>query len=54
MCPDALIGKDNPVRVIDAFVELLDLVSLGFSKTKLSKEGRAPFAPFDVIPLIKQ
>jgi transposase len=43
MCPDTLIGKDNPVRVIDAFVELLDLVSLGFSKTKLSKEGRAPY-----------
>ncbi len=43
MCPDALIGKDNPVRVIDAFVELLDLVSLGFTKTKLSKEGRAPY-----------
>jgi transposase len=43
MCPDALIGKDNPVRVIDAFVELLDLASLGFSKTKLSKEGRAPY-----------
>lgn len=43
LCPDALIGKDNPVRVIDGFVELLDLVSLGFTKTKLSKEGRAPY-----------
>lgn len=43
MCPDVLIGSDNPIRVIDAFVELLDLVSLGFSKTKLSKEGRAPY-----------
>jgi len=43
MCPDALIGSDNPVRVIDMFVELLDLDSLGFSKTKLSKEGRAPY-----------
>ena len=43
LCPDALIAKDNPVRVIEAFVELLDLVSLGFTKTKLSKEGRAPY-----------
>ena len=43
MCPDALIGKDDPVRVIDEFVELLDLVRLGFTKTKLSKEGRAPY-----------
>lgn len=43
LCPDALIGKDNPVRVIDAFVEQLDLVKLGFTKTKLSKEGRAPY-----------
>ena len=43
MCPDALIGSDNPVRVIDAFVDILDLVSLGFTKTSLSKEGRAPY-----------
>lgn len=43
MCPEALIGCDNPVRVIDMFVEQLDLVDLGFSKTKLSKEGRAPY-----------
>jgi len=43
MSSDALISCDNPVRVIDMFVELLDLDSLGFSKTKLSKEGRAPY-----------
>jgi transposase len=43
MCPEALIGSDNPVRVIDMFVEQLDLVELGFSKTKLSKEGRPPY-----------
>jgi transposase len=43
MCPDALIGRDNPVRVIDMFVERLDLCKLGFTKTKLSKEGRSPY-----------
>lgn len=43
LCPDVLIGSDNPVRVIDMFVEQMDLVSLGFTKTKISKEGRPPY-----------
>ncbi len=29
-CLDDYIGEDNPVRIIDAFVEELDLLSLGF------------------------
>ena len=40
---DCQIATDNPVRVIDMFVEQLDLGKLGFSKTTLSKEGRPPF-----------
>ena len=40
---DQYIGKDNPVHVIDMFVDQLDLGELGFSKTKLSKEGRPPY-----------
>jgi transposase len=40
MSSECHIGKDNPVRVIDIFVEQLDLGKLGFSKTTLNKEGR--------------
>ena len=43
MSPECFISMDNPVRVIDAFVEQLDLVKLGFTKTMLSKEGRPPY-----------
>ena len=27
---DDYVDKDNPVRVVDAFVEMLDLAALGF------------------------
>lgn len=43
MSVEGFIACDNPVRVIDMFVEQLDLVELGFTKTKLSKEGCPPF-----------
>ena len=43
MCPESFIAPDNPVRVIDMFVELLDLPDLGFSNSKLGKEGRPPY-----------
>lgn len=41
--PEFYIAADNPVRVIEAFVELLDLSKLGFSKTKFKSEGRPPY-----------
>jgi len=37
------IGQDNPVRIIDAFVEQLDLLKLGFEVKTLKKEGRPSF-----------
>lgn len=43
MSPEGFIASDNPVRVIDIFVDILDLVELGFTKTKLSKEGCPPY-----------
>ena len=39
------VEKEALVRVIDAFVDMLDLESLGFSYYKLNKEGRPPFHP---------
>ena len=37
------ISKDNPVRFIDAFVENIDLKTLGFELRTLKKEGRPSF-----------
>ncbi len=39
------VGSDNAVRLIDAFIEKLDLQKLGFSKTIHKSEGRPPYAP---------
>lgn len=41
--PESYIGDDSPVRVIDMFVEMLDLSELGFTKISFRKEGRPPF-----------
>ena len=29
-CIDDYVGEDNPVRAIDAFIDMLDLAALGF------------------------
>jgi transposase len=39
------------VRVIDAFVEALDLAELGFSKVAAEEMGRPPYAPGDLLKL---
>lgn len=43
MSLETFIASDSPVRVIDLYVEQLDLRDLGFSKTNLKKEGRPPY-----------
>ncbi len=35
------IGEDNPVRVIDVFVDELDLGGLGFGRVEYSHKARA-------------
>ena len=45
-----LITPDNEVRVIDAFVEVLDMQKLGFRKT-IAHEGRPPFHPKTMLKL---
>jgi transposase len=44
-CLDELVGKDNPVRIIEAFVEDLDLESLGFNGAMPSITGRPSYHP---------
>ena len=38
-CLDDFITEDNPVRVVDAFVEELELQALGFDGTQLADSG---------------
>ena len=39
------VSADNPVRLIDAFIDKVDLQQLGFQKTVHHSEGRPPYAP---------
>jgi transposase len=42
---DDYIAEDNPVRVIDAFVDALDLVELGFERAIPRETGRPGYHP---------
>jgi transposase len=48
---DEVVGAADPVRVIDAFVETLDLAALKFSKVAAEETGRPPYAPGDLLKL---
>lgn len=48
---DEAIPADHQVRVIDAFVDTLDLAVLGFSKTVAEATGRPPYLPGDLLKL---
>lgn len=48
---EALIAPDNPVRVIDAFVDALPLDQLGFSGTLDNVMGAASYDPADLIKI---
>src|SRR2546421_8050887 len=48
-CLEDWIGEDNPVRVIDVFVEELELAGLGFSGGDPEATGRPSYHP-SVLP----
>lgn len=48
---DEVVGRNDPVRVIDAFVDGLALGELGFSKAVAEEMGRPPYAPGDLLKL---
>jgi len=50
-CLDDYIGEDNPVRVVDAFVEELDLQTLGFIGTSPAATGRPAYHPAVLLKL---
>jgi len=43
--PDDQVSADNAVRLMDAFIDKLDLQKLGFTCTVHKSEGRPPYAP---------
>ena len=45
------VGEDNPVRVIEAFVEGLDLLGLGFERVDPKATGRPAYHPLVLLKL---
>ena len=48
---DDQVETDNPVRLIDAFTDKLDLEKLGFTNTVHKSEGRPAYAPVVLLKL---
>lgn len=48
---DDYITSDNPVRVIEAFVNTLDMQQLGFQRAEANTTGRPPYDPRDLLKL---
>lgn len=48
---DDYVASDHPVRVIDAYIDQLDLITLGFSKARTQTTGRKPYHPGDLLKL---
>ena len=44
-CVEDYVGEDNPVRVVDVFVDELDLYSLGFEGATPAVTGRPAYDP---------
>lgn len=50
-CIEDYVGKDNPVRVIDAFVNQINMDWLGFKRAKPNDTGRPSYDPRDLLKL---
>ena len=50
-CLDDYIGEDNPVRVVDAFVDELNLTELGFSGMSPAATGRPGYHPSTLLKI---
>jgi len=48
---DDYVAEDNPVRVVDVFVEELDLGLLGFTRVQPAKTGRPAYHPSVLLKL---
>jgi len=50
-CLEDYVRADSPVRFIEAFVEGLDLKTLGFQRSEPAALGRPPYDPADLLKL---
>lgn len=50
-CLDDYIAADNPVRVVDAFIEELDLCALGFERVQPAATGRPAYHPATLLKI---
>jgi len=50
-CLDDYVSENNLVRVIDIYVEQLDMKKLGFEKAICAQVGRPPYNPKDLLKL---
>lgn len=48
---DEMVNEDNPVRIIDLFVDRFNFVKLGFNHSISAGEGRPPYLPDDLMKL---
>lgn len=48
---DEYVHPDNPVRFIDVYIEGLDMCKLDFTHARLSRTGRPPYRPQDMLKL---
>ena len=46
-----MIGKENPVRAIDFFVESIDLSEMGIKEYKKYNPGQQPYERKDLLKL---
>ena len=50
-CVDDYVDENNPVRVVDAFVDELDLVEMGFGRAVPAETGRPAYHPAVMLKL---
>jgi transposase len=48
---DEYVTEENPVRVIEAFVEALDLAELGFAGVEPKSTGRPAYHPATMLKI---
>ena len=48
---DEYVSEENPVRVIEAFVEELDLAKLGFARVEPNETGRPAYHPATLLKI---
>ena len=51
---DDFVSDDNPVRVIDAYVDSLDLEGIGFKVYCGNKAGQKPYKRKDLLKIYKE